>query len=520
MNSLSRLNAIIRQIQDRTTRSNCSALFEEVDRLNRQHGNRPEMSALLNMIKSLGNYLYSRLDKSHPEALPLLQSIAETAESVLGQNAVDKSMCRNMVKKQMTQYRDLQNKLSSNPMVAVSEIENLKAVILSIDWEITDQTLNNFEVELKYQLEKFKAYNIHHTFLKMIQSIGRYVASHKARAHTDSIAYLRSVFGNFEQLIRTPDLTLKEKKRLLESDLKKFQAFNEKITRQSAPQAKALDPEEQENLPPALSHVKRSSDRSAGFDGDDSLTSLEEDLEPPDHGMETVSPARAGKRPPQTGSKDVMDDLFSIKESPADDLLDAIHLLDVQGSNPADQALHMLDTTNGSQSEGVKNYTPQRNEAAPIPEIGDRLDEFFNLETPPKPSDIEPEPQIHPAAIDSSVKDEPADMEEIVPFDYTDETNDTAMPRERPVPDETLVILERLKTAFGSTDQLSNPGGRAAASDDINRLKDQWVSDIEKNKLLDILADAVHLFSISGRSPKAAPKKKRFWQRFISGFSS
>ena len=518
MNALNRLDTIVRQVSDQLTRSNCEALFEELERLERQYGSKPEMATLFNMMKSLGNYLYSRLEKAHPGAAPMLAPIADAAAQVLDLAEAGKSGDQEIVRQQVAQFRSLQSKLSSSPQAAPADVENLKAVILSIDWEITDQTLNNFEVELNHQLKKFNAYNIHHTFLKMIHSIGRYVASHKAKAHADSIFFLRSVFADFEQLILSPQMPLKEKKALLESDLKKFQDFKHKIAGQTAaPTEPVMDDKGRGDIPPALSHVKPSTQRPAG---EGTLTSLDEDAPPTEPVMDNVTPALAGKRTKGTGSTDVMDDLFSIKESPADELLDAIHLLDVHGSNPADQALNMLNASGSSQADGVKNYTPQRSGSAPIPEIGDRLDAFFNLDAPTAQKDEPPEPVPPPALDKEPGKSVPDGLEEIVPFDGEDE-DDTLIPHESSTTSEAAAAaLERLKAAFASPDQMASADRQSSIEADIRLLTDQWKTDTGKQALLEIIADASRILTRSSPLHGHTSEKKGLWKRVTSLFSS
>ena len=109
------------------------------------------------------------------------------------------------------------------------DIEQLKTAILSIDWEISDDTIEHFKTVLSRQLENFKSYKIHHAFLRIIYNLGNYVAVNKAKAHTDSISFLRHVFEDFEKIVRSPDLSLAQKREILEQDLQQFQSFKQKI---------------------------------------------------------------------------------------------------------------------------------------------------------------------------------------------------------------------------------------------------------------------------------------------------
>jgi hypothetical protein len=414
----------------------------------------------------------------------------------------------------MSLYRDLQNKLASNPQVSVSDIENLKAVILAIDWEISDENLKRFDRELSLQMERFKSYNIHYTFLQILNSTGRYVAAQKAKAHADSIFFLRSVFTSFESLIANPGMPLKEKRQVLEAELKKFNAFKVKVaSRQKQVQAEP-EANEFQSVTPALSHLSKAPHMSASDEDGGTLTALD-DAEP--YG---TPPAPSKKPSVQNGSGDVMDDLFSIKESPADELLDAIHLLDVHGGGQ-DQALSMLNAAEGESSEGMKQFTPQRKDNEPIPEIGSRLDAFFNPTGPGSDVQADSRQEQEPASPDTIAP------EEMVPFDIADEVDEPdnlAVSTNDDKPDtDTGQILDRLQTIFRNPALFSESTDSIAQ--DLASLKTAWKLDDEKFSLISIIEMACVLAAPSENEPADAssvanPEKKGFWHKLRSLFSS
>ena len=519
MDAISQLNTIIKQMASGITQKKCSSLIEALSQLDSRHKALPEAGTLINMLTSLANYLNSRIARAHPAAVPTLESIFSALESVVSKPDTDRAELQDIVKNQLAIYRQLQNKLSSRPPEAAADIENMKAVILAIDWEITEQTLNNFEVELSRQMERFREYNIHHTFLKIIQSIGRYVASYKAKAHADSIFFLRSVFNNFELLILTPDMALKEKKQLLEADLKKFQTFKIKIRKPPSP-AVTRDNDIDENLSPALSHVKPTSHVSS--DGDEgSLTSLDDDAGTTVVTTDDPTPALSQKAPAQNGSTDVMGDLFNIKESPADELLDAIHLLDVHGSNP-DQALNMLDAADGGQTEGVKNYTPERSDTDPIPEIGSRLDAFFNLDAPDAPPNAPEKTPLQAMPNDAHPAADSDCDEGIVPFEHDRDADEIVPDPDEPPDDEPAMILERLRTNVNGLKEKSDASSGVAVSDDLALLKTRYKNNVEKSALIEILDSlftSLYQSELSDQPDSAIVEKKGFWQKLKSLFS-
>lgn len=539
MNTLGKLADIVQQLNDKITPDTCSSLLEEVHGLGKEYSEDPEITSLVKMMQSLAKYIQSRLDKAHPDALPVMESIIEAVGDLSGQSGAVISDRQEVVTNQMGRYRLLQNKLSSKPTVQPSEIENLEAVILAIDWEISDETLNNFDAELAKQMERFKGYNIHHTFLKMLNITGRYVAAQKAKAHADSIFFLRSVFKSFEKLILSPDMPLSEKKQILEADIQKFNSFKEKIAGQPEPQESSTeseaDNEMADSMAPALSHVKSSSPDAETDDDAGVLFSLDEDSGPESQAV-PVAPAAEQI---QDESRDVMGDLFTVKESPADELLDAIHLMDVHGSNP-DQALNMLDAAESSQSEGMKKFTPEKIDNAPIPEIDSRLDEFFNLGEPASTPEIPADEPVMTETIQEDLTDEIDEEGEIVPFDEADESLEVNAPGDDIPVEDSGQILERLKENFQQLNLEAALTEDSPIKQDILKLKQTWLLDSEKTALIEIIESALILIGAPSSDktssgevlPDETPPdedvpleekpsvQKGFWQKIRSIFSS
>ncbi|MDA8404771.1 MAG: hypothetical protein M0Z56_11370 [Desulfobacteraceae bacterium] len=110
-----------------------------------------------------------------------------------------------------------------------SPIRNLKALVFSIDWEITDETMVDFLAETNRLKQKYKDDQILTLFLKLHESIGKYIKAKKARAHPDAIAFVASVFKNFEKVLLSPAMQEKQKKQLLSAEVKKFKEFKQRI---------------------------------------------------------------------------------------------------------------------------------------------------------------------------------------------------------------------------------------------------------------------------------------------------
>ncbi len=110
-----------------------------------------------------------------------------------------------------------------------SPIKNLKALVFSIDWEITDETMVGFLEEVRRLKAKYKDDKVLGLFLKLHESVGRYIKARKAKAHPDSMSFIASVYKSFEKAVRTPGITEIQKKRMLSAEVKKFKAFKQRV---------------------------------------------------------------------------------------------------------------------------------------------------------------------------------------------------------------------------------------------------------------------------------------------------
>jgi len=110
-----------------------------------------------------------------------------------------------------------------------SPIHNLKALVFSIDWEITDESMVSFLKETKRLQQKYQNDKVLSLFLKLHESIGKYIKARKAKAHPDSFKFVASVYKNFEKALLTPGITEVQKKKLLSGEVNKFKEFKQRV---------------------------------------------------------------------------------------------------------------------------------------------------------------------------------------------------------------------------------------------------------------------------------------------------
>ena len=121
-------------------------------------------------------------------------------------------------------------------------LAELKNLILSIDWEITDEVLVNLlqqlqDLKLTYQHDK-----IVFTFLQILNSLGDYISTNRAKSHPKTFKILNSVFTSLDRVVLSKDMTESDKKKLLWGEMKRYKELRTHIAQsKSVQQRKATD---------------------------------------------------------------------------------------------------------------------------------------------------------------------------------------------------------------------------------------------------------------------------------------
>jgi len=108
-------------------------------------------------------------------------------------------------------------------------LSELKNLILSIDWEITDELLENLLQQLKDLQLTYEHDKIVMTFLQILSSLGNYIKSHRAQAHPKTFKILNSVFSSLDKVVLSKDMTEPEKKKILRAEMNRYKVLRAQI---------------------------------------------------------------------------------------------------------------------------------------------------------------------------------------------------------------------------------------------------------------------------------------------------
>lgn len=114
-------------------------------------------------------------------------------------------------------------------------LKELKSTILAIDWEITDDALNAFLDQVEALTDAFESDKVVMTLLKLLKSLGKYIRTHKSKAHPDTVKRLMAVYSALETAVVDEELSRDQKERMLLEEVRQFKRLKAQIVEARAP---------------------------------------------------------------------------------------------------------------------------------------------------------------------------------------------------------------------------------------------------------------------------------------------
>ena len=143
-----------------------------------------------------------------------------------------------------------------------SPISRLKSLVLSIDWEITDEVLFQFNEELLDLKSIWAGETINLVYVQALEKIGKYIYQNKADSHPNAIKLLLTFYYNLEKIVSSVDLSDEQRKEILLEDVKKFENLKRQIKQRpaSAParhESEKMKPKKEIQEIPSEDHLLR-----------------------------------------------------------------------------------------------------------------------------------------------------------------------------------------------------------------------------------------------------------------------
>jgi pilus assembly protein FimV len=108
-------------------------------------------------------------------------------------------------------------------------LEELNSLVMSIEWEITDDLMGRFVAQVEALKQRYRDDRILVMFLQLLGSLGLYVKSNKGNAHPTAFSLLNTVYTSFASAAVPGKISSSEKKKLLYVELNKYKELKEQI---------------------------------------------------------------------------------------------------------------------------------------------------------------------------------------------------------------------------------------------------------------------------------------------------
>ena len=108
-------------------------------------------------------------------------------------------------------------------------LSELKNLILSIDWEITDEILEKLLQQIEDLNLTYKHDKIVLTFLQILNSLGIYIKKNRAKANPKTFKTLNSVFSSLDKVVLSKDMVETDKKKILSTEMNRYKKLRFQI---------------------------------------------------------------------------------------------------------------------------------------------------------------------------------------------------------------------------------------------------------------------------------------------------
>ena len=118
-------------------------------------------------------------------------------------------------------------------------LSELKNLILSIDWEITDEVLDKLLLQIKDLNMTYEHDKIVLTFLQILNALVVYIQKNRAKAHPKSFKTLNSAFSSLDKVVLSRDMEEAAKKKILSAEMNRYKQLKIQIAQSRSDKQKS-----------------------------------------------------------------------------------------------------------------------------------------------------------------------------------------------------------------------------------------------------------------------------------------
>lgn len=148
------------------------------------------------------------------------------------------------------QFEQVFGDITASTSILYSPIKDLKSLVLSLEWEISEPILVKFDEEIVKLESVYENDRELLGFLRILRFLGRYIQVKVASADPASILMLMSVYDNLEKVLLAHDMPPENRRALLLEDIRKYREWVEKVDLLDSREEEAAEEEEEQQPEP------------------------------------------------------------------------------------------------------------------------------------------------------------------------------------------------------------------------------------------------------------------------------
>jgi hypothetical protein len=127
-----------------------------------------------------------------------------------------------------------------DPEPDLSPLRKLKATVLSIEWEITDEVISALMSELDGLKRTYEGDQTAQVFLQLLIALGSYVRAKRGKAHPHTLDALNEIFSDLEKALSSGTVAA-AKRKLLRKSIQRFKQLKQEIALKKAESVKKVE---------------------------------------------------------------------------------------------------------------------------------------------------------------------------------------------------------------------------------------------------------------------------------------
>jgi len=234
---LIRLKSIILSLDWEINDQILKELTDEVKALQQMWEDDKVAKVYLQGLDKIGSYLGAEGAYAHPNAIKLLLTLFYNFEKIISSESITGEAITTLLKADVRKFKILQYQINQSqgkpvpptvPLTKDSQSSSdvpspvecepltcLKAIILGLEWEVTDDGLEQFNARIADVREHFMDNKSAHILIQGLQALGGYITDERAQAHPDAFSLLHSFYGGLEQLLQEDLISEEERQNIL-----------------------------------------------------------------------------------------------------------------------------------------------------------------------------------------------------------------------------------------------------------------------------------------------------------------